>query len=224
MTINQAGLALIKEFEGFRAETYKDAVGVLTIGYGTTAAAGVGIDPKPGMRISEETAEAYLRLALDKFGAFIRPKITAEVNENEWSAMLSLAYNIGPSAFAKSTVLKRFNAGDKAGAADAFRMWNKAGGKVLKGLQRRREAERALFLEPVIVASIPKKGRANVTQSTTVRASAVQLASGVGSGVVAVGALDGTAQVVAIVLAAVIVLAALWIARERIRKWSEGIR
>lgn len=70
----------------------------------------------------------------------------------------------------------------------------------------------------------PKKDRANVTQSTTVRASAVQLASGVGSGVVAVGALDGTAQIVALVLAAVIVLAALWIARERIKHWAEGVR
>jgi len=219
MTINKAGLDLIKEFEGFRAETYKDAVGVLTIGFGTTAAAGVGIDPKPGMRISEDEAEIYLAKALDKFGASIRPKITADVNENEWAAMLSLAYNIGPGAFAKSSVLRFFNAGDKARAADAFLLWNKAGGKVLSGLKRRREAERALFLKPVA-----KKARANVTQSTTVRASAVQLASGVGSGVVAVGALDGTAQVVALVLAAVIVLAALWIARERIRKWSEGVR
>lgn len=220
MTINKAGLELLKTFEGFEAKAYVDPVGIVTIGYGTTASAGVGITPELGMTITEAEAEQYLCAALDKFAAHIRPLLKAEPTENEWAAMLSLAYNIGPGAFGKSTVLKRFNAGDKAGAADAFRMWNKAGGKVLKGLTRRREAERALFLK----AATPKKDRANVTQSTTVRASAVQLASGVGSGVVAVGALDGTAQIVALILAAVIVLAALWIARERIKHWAEGVR
>lgn len=155
MTINQAGLALVKEFEGFRADAYLDPVNVLTIGYGTTAAAGVGIDPKLGMRISERDATEYLHRALDKFAAHIQPLLAVEANENEWSAMLSLAYNIGPGAFAKSSVLRKFNAGDKQGAADAFRLWNKAGGKVLAGLTRRREAERALFLEPVIPAQIP---------------------------------------------------------------------
>jgi lysozyme len=62
---------------------------------------------------------------------------------------VSLAYNIGPGAFARSTALRRFNEGDIQGAADAMLMWNKAGGKVLRGLQRRRDAERRLFLSPV---------------------------------------------------------------------------
>lgn len=221
--INRAGLELIKQFEGFRAEAYLCPADKWTVGYGLTSAAGI-IDVHKGVKVTEAEASEHLRQVLEKFGAQIKPLLKVEASENEWAAMLSLAYNIGPGAFAKSSVLKRFNAGDKAGAADAFLMWVKAGGKTLAGLKRRREAERALFLEPVIVASIPKKGRANVTQSTTVRASAVQLASGLGSGVVAVGALDGTAQIVALVLAALIVLAALWIARERIRKWSEGVR
>lgn len=149
MTINQAGLDLIKEFEGFRAESYRDPVGVWTIGYGTTAAADVGIAPNAGMKISKADAEMYLARAIDKFAAQIDPKITRPINENERAAFLSLAYNIGPGAFAKSSALRKFNEGDKAGAANAILLWNKAGGKVLAGLVRRREAERALFLRPV---------------------------------------------------------------------------
>lgn len=147
--INDATVDLVKLFEGLRLKAYKDAVGVLTIGYGTTAAAGVGIVPHLGMTITEVEAETYLTRALEKFAAKISPKITAPINENEFGAFLSLAYNIGPGAFAKSSALRKFNAGDKAGAANAILLWNKAGGKVLSGLVRRREAERDLFLSPV---------------------------------------------------------------------------
>lgn len=157
MSINKAGLDLIKVFEGFRSAAYIDPVGVLTIGYGTTAAAGVGIVPQLGMRITEAQAEAYLARALDKFGAQIRPHITAPINENEWAAFMSLAYNIGPGAFAKSSALRKFNEGDKRGAANAILLWNKAGGRVMKGLDRRRAAERALFLTPNPVADNSRK-------------------------------------------------------------------
>ena len=145
-SIDPRALALIKEFEGFVPYAYKDAVGVWTIGFGTTARAGLGIEPQPGMMITEPEAEAYLKRGLEKFAATIAPGITRPTTPAQMGAMLSLAYNIGPSAFLKSSVLRRFNEGDVAGAADAFRMWNKAGGKVLAGLTRRREAERALFL------------------------------------------------------------------------------
>ena len=154
--INKATLDLIKQFEGLRLKAYKDPVGIWTIGYGTTAAAGVGCVPKAGMVITEDQAEGYLLLALDKFAAQVRPKITAPINENEYGAFLSLAYNIGPGAFGKSSALRKFNAGDKAGAADAILMWNKAGGKVLKGLVNRRQAERALFLTPVTSAPVTR--------------------------------------------------------------------
>ena len=147
--INQATIDLVKEFEGLKLKAYKDAVGVLTIGYGTTAAAGLGIDPKAGMSITEAEAESLLAEGLERFAASIRPKITAPINDNEFGAFLSLSYNIGPGAFAKSSALRKFNAGDKAGAADAILLWNKAGGKVLAGLKRRREAERELFMSPV---------------------------------------------------------------------------
>lgn len=147
--MNKATIDLIKEFEGFRAKAYLDPVGILTIGYGTTAAAGVGIKPALGMTITEAQAHGYLMAAVDKFAVQIAPKITAPINENEFGAFVSLAYNIGPGAFGKSSALRKFNAGDKQGAANSILLWNKAGSKVLPGLVRRREAERALFLRPV---------------------------------------------------------------------------
>ena len=221
MKINRATVDLVKEFEGFSAKAYKCPAGIWTIGYGTTASAGVGITPKEGMTITRGDAEAYLHGALEKFAAQIEKDITAPINENEFGAFVSLAYNIGPGAFRKSSALRHFNEGDKAKAASALLLWNKAGGKVLKGLTRRREAERKLFLTPV---GGKFDGRTNVAQSTTMQASAVQVASGAGAGIAAVGALDGTAQIVALMFAGVVVLAALWIMRERIKKWSEGIR
>ena len=147
--INKATIDLIKEFEGFRAKAYLDPVGICTIGYGTTAAAGVGIKPALGMTITEAQAHGYLMAAVDKFAAQIAPKITKPINENEFGAFVSMAYNIGPGAFGKSSALRKFNAGDKQGAANSILLWNKAGSKVLPGLVRRREAERALFLRPV---------------------------------------------------------------------------
>jgi len=150
--INKAALDLIKEFEGFRANAYKDPVGIWTIGYGTTAMAQVGIEPKAGMVITEAQALAYLDAAIVKFEHNVTKVLKRPANENEYGAMVSLAYNIGPSAFAKSSVLRKFNEGDNVGAADAFLLWNKAGGKVMAGLTRRRKAERDFFLKPVASA------------------------------------------------------------------------
>ena len=152
MKINQDSLDLVKEFEGLKLTAYADPVGVWTIGYGTTAAAGVGVTPVRGLTITAAQAEMFLHRALDKFAAQITPGIKVPVNENQYGALVSLAYNIGPGAFLRSTLLRKLNAGDYAGAADQFRVWNKAKGKVLKGLTRRREAERALFLKPVSAA------------------------------------------------------------------------
>jgi lysozyme len=155
VTINKAALDLICEFEGFRATTYFDSAGVATIGYGTTAAAGVGIEPYPGLTITKAAATHYLMAAIEKFEGQIRPHVKVPVTENEWGALVSLAYNIGPGAFIKSTLLRKLNAGDRAGAAAQFLVWNKAGGRVLRGLERRRAAERALFLSPPPVAASP---------------------------------------------------------------------
>jgi lysozyme len=147
MNIDPRAIDLVKLFEGCELKAYRDPVGIITIGYGTTAAAGVGIDPQIGMVITQAEADMYLMRGLEKFAASIAPMIN-NPNPAEFGAFLSLAYNIGPDAFKRSTCLRQFNAGNKQAAADAILMWNKSGGKVLPGLVRRREAERALFLSP----------------------------------------------------------------------------
>jgi lysozyme len=149
MSVNQATIDLIKRFEGCKLVAYQDIVGIWTIGYGTTAGADVGVKPAYGMTITQERAEDLLRQGVDKFANTVDALITAKINQNERGACVCLAYNIGTGAFSKSTVLRELNAGNKDKAVAAFRMWNKAGGEVIRGLVNRREAEIALFLTPV---------------------------------------------------------------------------
>jgi len=224
MNINKATIDLVKEFEGCKLTAYRDAVGVWTIGYGTTARAGLGIIPTGGMTITQAEADQLLADGLNKFADQIRPMIEADLNDNQFGACVSLAYNIGAYGFNRSTALEKINAGDYAKAADAFLLWNKAGGKVLKGLVRRREAERKLFLTPVFEQVPAFDERISPVQSTTVQASALQIASGAGAGIAALGSLSGTAQVVALGFAGIVVLAGLYIMRERLRKWALGDR
>jgi lysozyme len=155
MKTNRAGIELIRKWEGVRLTAYVCPAGVLTIGYGHTSAAGA---PKvtPGMKISHEEASEILVRDLVKYESAVTRALTRTPNEHQFSAMVSLCYNIGPGAFAKSSVVRLFNAGDVAGAADAFTMWNKAGGKVLQGLVNRRKDERALFLTPGAIIEAPK--------------------------------------------------------------------
>lgn len=145
MKTSREGIALIKKWEGCRLKAYKDAVGVLTIGYGHTSAAG---DPKVtlGMTITQQEADDILVRDLVKYEAAVQRALTRSPTQAQFDACVSLCYNIGQGAFASSTLVRRFNAGDISGAADAFRMWNKAGGNVLQGLVNRREDERKLFL------------------------------------------------------------------------------
>lgn len=140
--INQAGVDLIKSFEGLRTRAYRDPVGILTIGYGST-----GAHVRPAMSITEAEAEALLRKDLARFEAGVHVYVgDAPTTENEFSAMVSLAFNIGLGAFRKSTVLRQHKAGRKTLAAAAFLMWVRAGKRTLKGLVRRRNAERRLYL------------------------------------------------------------------------------
>lgn len=145
MDTNKAGLDLIKSFEGLRLETYKCSAGVDTIGYGHTSAAG---HPKvgKGMKITEAEAEQMLAHDLGKYEDAVEKGLKVTPTGNQFAAMVSLCYNVGPGNFAKSSVLKKINAGDIKGAAQSFLAWNKAAGKVLAGLTRRREAEKKLFL------------------------------------------------------------------------------
>lgn len=151
MTLNQASIDLIKEYEGWRANAYVDpATGgePITIGYGHTSAAGPP-RVKLGMTITKEEGERVLRQDLEKVEAEVLRFIKAPLNENQYGAVVSLDYNIGGGNFGKSTLVRKLNAHDYEGAAKEFARWNRAAGKVMAGLTRRRAAEAKLFLTPV---------------------------------------------------------------------------
>jgi GH24 family phage-related lysozyme (muramidase) len=139
--MNRAGLDLIKSFEGLRLKAYRCPAGVPTIGYGAT---GPGV--RIGMTWTEDEAHARLVADVARFEQAVAKALTVPANENQFAAMVSLAFNIGTGGFARSSVLRRHNARDFTGAADAFLLWNKGGGRVLPGLVRRRKAERDLYL------------------------------------------------------------------------------
>ncbi|MNJ21237.1 Lysozyme RrrD [compost metagenome] len=141
MRTSQRGLSLIKSFEGLRLLAYRDAVGVWTIGYGATR----GV--KPGMSITQEQAERMLLNDVQRFEPEVERLVKVSLTGNQWDALVSFTYNLGAANLESSTLLRLLNGGDYAGAAEQFPRWNKAGGKVLPGLVRRREAERVLFLE-----------------------------------------------------------------------------
>lgn len=228
MEINEATIQLVMEFEGLRLSAYRDAVGVWTIGYGHSAHAPTPPRPHAGMTITKQEARDILAADLEHFAERLRPMFDIEPTPNQFGAMLSLAFNIGLGAFSRSTCLRRFNAGDIEGAAEALTWFNKAGGKVLRGLVRRREAERRLMLtEYVETARADEENapRQSVTQSTTLRAGMGQIFAGVGTAGTALTSLDGTPQIVALCIAGAVVLLAMWIMRERLKKWvNDGVR
>ncbi len=145
MQTSDKGIALIKQFEGCKLTAYQDSVGVWTIGYGWTQP----VDGKPiraGMTIKQETAERLLKTGLVSYEGDVSRLVKVGLTQEQFDALVSFMYNLGTRSLSTSTLLRKLNAGDYAGAADEFLRWNKAGGKVLNGLTRRREAERALFL------------------------------------------------------------------------------
>lgn len=135
----------IKEHEGLRLVAYLDSVGVWTIGYGDT-----GPDVVQGLVITKEQAENRLSKRLVEFEGYVNRAVKVKLTQNQFDALVSLVYNIGPTNFNDSTLLRKLNAGDYAGAADQFLVWNKGrvDGKlvVISGLVNRRNAERQLFL------------------------------------------------------------------------------
>ena len=148
MKINSTTMNLIKEFEGCYLYSYKDAVGVWTIGYGITSAdkSITGKTIGPGMKISKATAEKWLKESLEEKYA---PKVMKydhiyHWNENEFGSMLSFAFNIG-----SIDSLTDYGKRSKKEISEKILLYNKAGGRVLRGLTRRRIAERKLFLTPV---------------------------------------------------------------------------
>lgn len=142
MKCNDAGLALIKRAEGLKLDSYRCPANVATIGYGHT-----GPDVRIPMTITPGEAERLLHEDVARFEDGVTNILCGcPTSSNQFSAMVSLAYNIGLGKFATSTVLKKHKLGNYLGAADAFLLWNRGGGQVLKGLQNRREQERELYL------------------------------------------------------------------------------
>lgn len=145
MKINEKGLALVKQFEGCELTAYRCPAGKLTVGFGST-----GSHVKEGMTITPAEAEALLLKDLKRFEYGVGVLIgDAPTTSDQFSALVSFAFNLGLGNLQQSTLLKKHKRGDIAGAADQFLLWNKARVKgalrVLPGLTRRRAAERRLY-------------------------------------------------------------------------------
>ncbi len=143
MKLSQRGIDLIKQFEGCSSKAYPDpATGGApwTIGYGTTK----GV--KPGMTITAEQAEKMLRDDVAKFESGVSALLKVPTTQGQFDAMVSLAYNIGLGNFGKSTLLRKHNEKCYSCAAGQFPVWNRAAGKVMNGLTRRRNAERDVYM------------------------------------------------------------------------------
>ncbi len=141
MRTSAAGRALIKQFEGEKLTAYICPAGMLTIGVGHT-----GKDVKLGMTITPEESDKLLQSDLQSSESAVNRMVRVALTQNQFDALVSFVFNVGPGAFRSSTLLRLLNAGDYFGAADEFPRWNKGGGKVLPGLTKRRAAERAMFL------------------------------------------------------------------------------
>jgi lysozyme len=144
-----SGLALTERSESLRLDAYQDSVGVWTIGYGHT-----GTDVREGLTITE--AQAVVLLSADVAWAVtcVNKFVTAAINQNQFDALVDFTFNLGGASLAQSMLLRLLNAGDFAGAAAQFLRWNKAGGKVLRGLTIRRQAEMDLFNTPAAQAKV----------------------------------------------------------------------
>lgn len=169
MPVNSATLDLITAAEGFVEHWYPDPAHgwkVPTCCYGHTDAAG---EPKfeatKGKKFTKAEGREILLRDLSGYEVSVRSLVTVPLNENQHGALTSFTFNLGAGNLKKSTLLKKLNAGDYAGAAAEFGKWNKAGGKVLAGLTKRRAAERKLFETPVI-NSVPQPKPVEPSTST----------------------------------------------------------
>ena len=139
MNISQEGISLIKKFEGCELEAYQCAAGVWTIGYGSTK------DVKEGDTLTQKEADNLLLHEMQEYEGYIKELVKVPLKQNQFDALVSWVFNLGPANLKASTMLKFLNAGDYHLIPSQIKRWNKAGGKVLEGLVRRREAEALLF-------------------------------------------------------------------------------
>lgn len=144
MSISSFGVNIICNFEGKRLVAYDDGVGVWTIGFGTTIYPN-GTKVKKGDVCTEAQAKAYMAHDLKKFELAVNNAVNVSLNQNQFDALVSLAYNIGTNAFKNSTLVKKLNAGDIRGATNQFDVWIYAGGRRIQGLVNRRAKEKNIF-------------------------------------------------------------------------------
>jgi len=137
--ISLEGLSLIKKFEGCRLEAYKCSANVLTIGYGHTG----GV--KETDTITQEEADELLEKDVLKFEEYVEDNVIVELDQSQFDALVAWTFNLGPGNLRESTMLKKLNDADYASVPSEMKRWNKAGGKTLDGLIRRRNAEALLF-------------------------------------------------------------------------------
>lgn len=140
MNISAEGLSLIKKFEGCELKAYRCAANVLTIGYGSTK--GVTED----MEITQEEAESLLQEEMHEYEGYINDMVKVPLEQHQFDAMVSWVFNLGSGNLSSSTLLKKLNNSEYDEVPAQIRRWNKAGGKVLDGLIRRREAEAKMFM------------------------------------------------------------------------------
>ena len=139
MKISQEGLSLIKRFEGCRLESYKCSANVLTIGYGHTS----GV--KETDTITQDEADKLLQEDVEQFEKYVDDNVTVELGQSQFDALVAWTFNLGVGNLRESTMLKKLNSEDYASVPSEMKRWNKAGGKTLDGLIRRRKAESLLF-------------------------------------------------------------------------------
>lgn len=144
MKTSKNGVGAIKDFEGFSEVAYPCSAGVWTIGFGTTKWYG-SKDVIDGEKIDKATALKLLQHDLGEFEEQVNRLVQVPLTQNQFDALVSFTYNVGGGALEQSTLLKKLNKGDYAGAAKQFMRWNKADGKVVKGLTNRRKREMELF-------------------------------------------------------------------------------
>jgi lysozyme len=145
MEVNKAGKDLIKQFEGCKLKAYKCPAGLDTIGYGNTWYPD-GTKVKPGDVITQQQAEDYFNAIVDDFAKGVDVLVKSNVTANNFSAIVSFAFNVGMGNFRRSTLLRKVNANPKDPSIRAeFMKWTRANNVVLKGLVRRREAEAKLY-------------------------------------------------------------------------------
>ena len=141
MKISERGINFIQHFEGFYSKPYYCPAGVLTIGFGTVIKKGMYVDG-----ITKEQATELMMNELNKNERSINRLIKVELNQNQFDALCSFVYNLGAGSLQASTLRKKLNSGEYLDAANEFLKWVYGGGKKLKGLVRRRLAEREMFI------------------------------------------------------------------------------